>query len=123
MAEPLIWLMLALVAGALVLLLIVLLRLPARGAQAAVGERLQMLQDAGERTSRELREQVQISARDTRAEMQQALALFQQTSLAQAGDVARTQNEQIDSFRVQLAAMQQQLVQGLQDWGQQQSAQ
>jgi DNA recombination protein RmuC len=32
------------------------------------------------------------------------LATFQQMLLAQSGDVARTQNEQIDSFRVQLAA-------------------
>ena len=123
MAEPLIWLLLALVAAALMLLLVVLLRLPARSVQAGLGERLQALQDAGERAGREVREQVQISARDTRAELQQALALFQQTLMAQAGDVARTQNEQIDSFRVQLAAMQQQLVQGLQDWGRQQSAQ
>jgi DNA recombination protein RmuC len=32
---------------------------------------------------------------------------FQQSLLAQSGDVARTQNEQIDSFRTQLATMQQ----------------
>ena len=36
------------------------------------------------------------------------LATFQQMLLTQGGDVARTQNEQIDSFRTQLAAMQQQ---------------
>ena len=125
MTEPLIWLLLALVAGALMLLLIVLQRMPARGADAlaGLGERLQSLQDAGVRSDREVREQIQLSARDTRAELQQALALFQQTLLAQAGDVARTQNEQIDSFRVQLAAMQHQLVQGLHDWGRQQGEQ
>lgn len=125
MTEPLIWLLLALVVGALLLLLIVLQRMPARGddALAGLGERLQLLQDAGARSDREVREQIQLSARDTRAELQQALALFQQTLLAQAGDVARTQNEQIDSFRVQLAVMQQQLVQGLHDWGLQQSGQ
>ena len=125
MTEPLIWLLLALVAGALILLLIVLQRMPARGADAlaGLGERLQSLQDAGARSDREVREQIQLSARDTRAELQQALALFQQTLLAQAGDVARTQNEQIDSFRVQLAAMQHQLVQGLHDWGRQQGEQ
>ena len=125
MTEPLIWLLLALVAGALMLLLIVLQRMPARGADAlaGLGERLQLLQDAGARSDREVREQIQLSARDTRAELQQALALFQQTLLAQAGDVARTQNEQIDSFRVQLAAMQHQLVQGLHDWGRQQGEQ
>ena len=36
------------------------------------------------------------------------LSTFQQMLLAQSGDVARTQNEQIDAFRVQLAATQQQ---------------
>src|SRR5690606_33216128 len=35
------------------------------------------------------------------------LATFQQMLLAQGGDVARTQNEQIDSFRTQLALTQQ----------------
>ncbi len=39
----------------------------------------------------------------------QGLAAFQSTLLAQQGDVARTQNEQIDSFRTQLAATQQHL--------------
>lgn len=62
---------------------------------------------------RELRDAVHSSARDGRSEQAQALALMQQALLAQSGDVARTQNEQIDSFRVQLAAMQQQLAQSL----------
>lgn len=68
---------------------------------------------AQERNSRELRSEVQLSARDTRGELHQVLSLFQQALLAQSGDVARTQNEQIDSFRVQLAAMQQQVGQAL----------
>ena len=63
--------------------------------------------DAAERLERNLRADVQDSARGTRGELSQSLATFQQTLLAQAGDVARTQNEQIDSFRTQLAAMQQ----------------
>jgi DNA recombination protein RmuC len=42
------------------------------------------------------------------------LASFQQSLLAQGGDVARTQNEQIDSFRTQLATMQQMVTQSLQ---------
>ena len=62
---------------------------------------------AAERLERNLRGDVQDSARGTRTELSQSLASFQQTLLAQAGDVARTQNEQIDSFRTQLAAMQQ----------------
>jgi DNA recombination protein RmuC len=55
-----------------------------------------------ERLQRELHE----AARGTRQELAGTLTLFQQTLLAQSGDVARTQNEQIDSFRQQLAAMQ-----------------
>ena len=63
--------------------------------------------DATDRLERNLRADVQDSARATRSELSQSLATFQQTLLAQASDVARTQNEQIDSFRTQLAAMQQ----------------
>lgn len=58
---------------------------------------------------RELRAEVQDSARATRQELASTLGVFQQTLLAQSGDVARTQNEQIDSFRTQLAATQQAL--------------
>ena len=57
---------------------------------------------------------MQDSARGTRQELAGTMSLFQQTLLAQSGDVARTQNEQIDSFRTQLAAMQQQVSDALQ---------
>ena len=60
-----------------------------------------------ERFERELRDEVSRSAATTRSELAQTLATFQQTLLNQQGDVARTQNEQIDSFRTQLAATQQ----------------
>ncbi len=60
-----------------------------------------------ERLERELRDEVARSAATTRSELAQTLATFQQTLLNQQGDVARTQNEQIDSFRTQLAATQQ----------------
>jgi DNA recombination protein RmuC len=56
---------------------------------------------------RELRDELARSATGTRTELAQTLASLQQTLLAQQGDVARTQNEQIDSFRTQLAATQQ----------------
>src|SRR4029078_2680359 len=62
-----------------------------------------------ERHGRDMREEVARSAQATRQELAQSLALFQQTLLAQQGDTARTQNEQIDSFSRQLAAMQQHL--------------
>src|SRR5215208_3902961 len=67
-----------------------------------------------EREQREWRTELHDSARGTRQELSSALALFQQALLAQSGDVARTQNEQIDSFRTQLASMQQMLAQTLQ---------
>jgi len=73
-----------------------------------------LLRRGDERLERSLRAEVQDSARGTRQELAGGLALFQQTLLTQSGDVARTQNEQIDSFRTQLAAMQQQVGDALQ---------
>jgi len=70
--------------------------------------------DAGaDRQMRELRDEVQRSAQATRQELGATLAHFQQTLLAQQGDTARTQNEQIDSFSRQLAEMQQHLADSL----------
>jgi DNA recombination protein RmuC len=76
----------------------------------------------GDRTVRELRSEVQDSARATRQELAATLAGFQQTLIAQQtamsaqqGDTVRTQNEQLDSFRVQLATLQQQVASSLQD--------
>ena len=62
---------------------------------------------------RELRDDLARSATGTRTELAQTLASLQQTLLTQQGDVARTQNEQIDSFRTQLAATQQHLAETL----------
>ena len=102
------WIVVALLALNLVLLLVLLLR-------KGEGEEIQRsLREEQDRIGREVRGEVQDSARGTRQELSQALALFQQTLLAQQGDVARTQNEQIDSFRTQLAATQQQVGQSLQ---------
>ena len=61
-----------------------------------------------------LRSELQETSRATRQELAAALALQQQTLLTQSGDVARTQNEQIDSFRTQLGVMQQAIAQTLQ---------
>jgi DNA recombination protein RmuC len=110
------WLVLALALLA-VLLLVVLIRQKQGPERQLVEQKilaeLLALAAANERLERELRSEVQSSARDTRGELAQGLSLFQQALLAQSGDVARTQNEQIDSFRVQLAAMQQQVAQSL----------
>ncbi|WP_457329609.1 DNA recombination protein RmuC [Rhizobacter sp. P5_C2] len=89
------WISLALLVLVLLLLLWLALRRPDQGT------------DHFERLERGLRDDVARSAQGTRQELGQTLASFQQTLLAQQGDVARTQNEQIDSFRTQLAATQQ----------------
>jgi DNA recombination protein RmuC len=73
-----------------------------------------LLRRGDERLERGLRAEVQDSARGTRQELAGTLSLFQQALLTQSGDVARTQNEQIDSLRTQLAAMQQQVSDALQ---------
>src|SRR6218665_2686932 len=103
---PLDWISLALTV--VVLLVLVLLwraTLAQRGA-APDDRLLRPLRDDTERNTRELRDEVARSATTTRQELATSLGTFQQTLLAQQGDVARTQNEQIDSFRTQLAATQ-----------------
>ncbi|MDC8785904.1 DNA recombination protein RmuC [Roseateles koreensis] len=79
--------------------------------QQASNERL-------ERMDRQLRDELTRSGSGTRQELLQALSQFQQALLNQGGDVARTQNEQIDSFRLQLGALQQSLSDGLQSTAQ-----
>lgn len=109
------WIVLALLALNLLLLLWLAFRPASDGGLKAALEDAQARQAQGsERLERELRSEVQASARDTRAEWMQGLSMFQQALLGQSGDVARTQNEQIDSFRVQLAAMPQQVALALQ---------
>ena len=83
-------------------------------AAALAEQQAQAHREQAERLGREARSELQDSARQSRQELAGALSLVQQTLLAQSGDVARTQNEQIDSFRGQLAAMQQQISQSLQ---------
>ena len=62
---------------------------------------------------RELRDELARQAQATRGD----LGTFQQMLLTQGGDVARTQNEQIDSFRTQLTVMQQQVDASLRRFG------
>ena len=109
------WLVPALLGLIVLLLLWLALRRDDARALKTLGDSLQQAarQDA-ERLERELRAEVQDSARGTRQELAGSLSLFQQALLTQSGDVARTQNEQIDSFRTQLAAMQQQVGDALQ---------
>lgn len=103
-------LILALLALQFLLLLWLALRRTDDAPLRELGERLQQTaRGDAERLERELRGEVQDSARGTRQELTASLGLFQQTLLNQSSDVARTQNEQIDSFRTQLAATQQAL--------------
>jgi DNA recombination protein RmuC len=104
------WLTLGLLALLLVVVLWIAFR---RGDNAAAATLLdaieRSLRQEAQRLERELREEVSRSAIGTRQELVQTIGTFQRTLLTQQGDVARTQNEQIDGFRVQLATTQQQL--------------
>ncbi|MCP5285614.1 MAG: DNA recombination protein RmuC [Burkholderiaceae bacterium] len=90
-SEPWLWALVALA----VINLLVLVGLALRGRDDRTAEQLQQLE-------RDLRDELGRQAQTTRGD----LGTFQQMLLAQQGDVARTQNEQIDAFRVQLAATQ-----------------
>lgn len=89
-----------------------------RGDEATAAARQQAVLDALAATAAGLergqRDALDRSAQGTRVELGQSLGTMQRTLLTQQGDVARTQNEQIDSFRTQLAAMQVAVTQALQ---------
>jgi len=76
-----------------------------------------------ERLERELRDELGRSAQGTRQELGSTLANFQHTLSGAQNNVARLQNEQIDSFRTQLAAMQQAVSDALQSAASSQAAQ
>ncbi|MBP6225201.1 MAG: DNA recombination protein RmuC [Rhizobacter sp.] len=122
--ENMVWITLALAVVTLLLLVWLVWR---RNDDAAGQARHLALTDAvrtgSERLERELRDELGRSAQGTRLELGTALGTFQQTLLNQQGDVARTQNEQIDSFRTQLATMQTLVAQSLQAASQSQTAQ
>ena len=65
----------------------------------------QPLREVARELERELRDELGRVAQASRGD----LAHFQQTVLTHSGDLARTQNEQIEAFRTQLGAMQAQL--------------
>ncbi len=71
------------------------------------------LRVTSERLERELRDELGRSAQGTRQELGSTLAHFQQTLTGAQTGVARLQSEQIDSFRTQLAAMQQAIAEQL----------
>ena len=116
------WIEIALLVGVLLLLIVLVARQP-RSPEAALSNLVSEIKShADERQmglERQLRDELQRSAIGTRQELSQGLGqtigLFQQTLLSQQGDATRTQNEQLDSFRVQLATMQQGLADTLRD--------
>jgi DNA recombination protein RmuC len=98
------WSVLALATLNLLLLLWLALR---RGDAAATQtEWLAALQTSSERLERELRHEIGESARNSRLELTQNLATFQQSLVQQAAEATRTQNTQIDAFGQQLALLQ-----------------
>lgn len=116
------WLILALLIVVVLLLLWLALRRPDDRALVALAQTLQdenrqlaqQAHERGDRLARDLRSELQETSRHTRVELGQTFGTFQQTLLTQQGDVARTQNEQIDTFRTQLATLQQQVSDALQ---------
>jgi DNA recombination protein RmuC len=95
------WILVALAACNVVLLILVLLRRPA----SDEGLRAQLL-EANERLERELRREISDSSRGARQELTHSLTNFQEALVRQAGEANRTQNAQIDAFGQQLAQMQ-----------------
>ena len=96
---------LALLALGIVIIALQCLQLMRRPAHAADdgGQLASTLEKTSERTERELRGEVQASARGTRQELAGLLAEFQRSIGAQVTGVATLQNGQIDAFAQQLA--------------------
>lgn len=87
---------------------------PSDEVSAMASQWLDAVNTGHQRLERELRDEVGRSAQGTRLEVGNTLSSFQQSLLNQQGEVARTQNEQIDGFRVQLAGMQSAVANSLQ---------
>ncbi|HEY6000239.1 MAG TPA: DNA recombination protein RmuC [bacterium] len=110
MAESLLFVVLAGLAVALVLLVAVLRGLPSRREASIIAERLDSLEKAGERVERAVREETARgreeaarAAREQRQELAAAFAALGETLGQRLGDVARVQKAQLDAFSSQLA--------------------
>lgn len=110
-----VWILLAQSIGLMAFCAYIFKRLPSTDGQiSALREGFRVDFD---RLESRLRSEVQEASRSNRQELLATLSQFQQTLLNQSGDVARTQNDQIDAFRSQLAGFQQLLSQSFQDVG------
>lgn len=85
------------------LLLVLLLRKPSDAVPAPL---IGSIAASGERLARELRQEINDSARSGRQELGNNLASFQQALVLQSAEAIRTQNSQIDAFGQQLALLQ-----------------
>ena len=120
------WILLALVALNLVLLVALWLRMrqpPDDGLQRLALDLQQAVRQRGDDVERNLRDELSRHAMAGRQEQGGTMATLQQTLVAQLGDTTRTQNEQLDSFRTQLATLQQALADALRDTTHQQGLQ
>ncbi len=119
MPETLLWAALALLALNLVLLVLLLVRRPADTTTPQIERLERELRDELGRTARAQRDDLLAQSQGTRGD----LASFQQMLLTASGDAVRTQNEQIDAFRVQLGQLQQALEGALRRFGETQAGQ
>jgi len=67
--------------------------------------RFDRLDASGERTERELRQEVRVAAQDSRKELADGMALFQRTLSEQVTNSNLVQNQKIDSFAQTLASL------------------
>jgi DNA recombination protein RmuC len=82
-----------------------------RAAEAALQQSrqqdlVQLVTSSSQQLARELRRDILESSRDSRQELAQNLATFQQSLVQQGAEATRTQNTQIDAFGQQLALLQ-----------------
>ncbi len=96
------WLLLALAALNVLVLLVSLLR---RTDVQPLAELAQQVAASAEKTERGLRQELADSMRGNRQDSAVALAALQQTLMAQSAEATRTQNAQIDAFAQQLALL------------------
>lgn len=93
----------------LALLVWLLARRPPTPDHGEVLGTLAAMASAHERTERELRHEIGESSRGARQETAQAFATFQQALVQQGAEATRTQNAQLDAFSLQLASLQKNL--------------
>jgi len=99
------WLIIALLAANLLLLVWLLLRKPGQPTGAGT-ELLTNIAAGHDKLERELRREIGDNARSGREELAKTFATFQQTLVQQSAEATRTQNTQIDAFAQQLTLLQ-----------------